>query len=110
MNGVVLSDSRFQHADLGAVAAGLDKHGVLLNGKNSADDAAVGDNLISNLNAVEHVLHFLVALLLRADYEEIEEYDDKRQRNEHCEHACHVCTAGCVCRRSCGRNNCECCH
>lgn len=31
VNGVVLSDSRFQHADLGTVAAGLDKHGVLLN-------------------------------------------------------------------------------
>ena len=64
MNGVVLSDSRFQHADLGAGAAGLDKHGVLLNGKNSADAAAVGDNLISNLNAVEHVL--LTKIMVKA--------------------------------------------
>ena len=51
MNGVVLSDSRFQHADLGTVAAGLDDNtvGLILFSDDSPSNAADGRDLVAFL-------------------------------------------------------------
>ena len=57
-------DRSTAETDLGAVAAGLQNEGVLLDGDHAANDTADGGDLIADLQRIAHLGLFLLLLLL----------------------------------------------
>ena len=64
---------RAENADLGALCAGFENKGLVLDGNNTSDNAAGGGDLIADSEAVAHFVYLLFLLLLGTVDDEIEE-------------------------------------
>ena len=69
---VYAADSALENADLGAIAAGLDNAGLVLDANDLADDTADIGDLVANRKVVSHIGNLFLLLLLGTDAYEVE--------------------------------------
>ena len=75
-----LGNGPFFKLHLRLIRTAVDDEGILLNGEHLAYHTADGDDLVSRLHVVSHLLRLLIPLLLRTDQEKPERHENQNQR------------------------------